>query len=105
LDRQDGLRTLWEAQPQAVPWGPLFVLVIELLFVREEIRFMPVAEFLKNGWVSAVVTGGVVGYIGARVEPFKSHILLAALAAVGMGVLAGIIEVGARKIAGRMRDR
>jgi hypothetical protein len=66
---------------------------------------MTAAEFLRNSWVSAVVTGGVVAYFGMRLEPFKSHFFLAALAAVGIGVLAGIIEVGVRKIAGRTRNR
>ena len=47
------------------------------------------------------MTGAVVAYVAMRVEPFKSHFLLAALAAVGVGVLAGIIEVGVRKIAQR----
>jgi hypothetical protein len=51
--------------------------------------------------MSAVVTGGAVGYIGTRVEPFRSNFLLAALAAVGVGIVAGTIELGIRKIAGR----
>ena len=64
---------------------------------------MTAAEFLRNGWISGVVTGAAVAYIAMRVEPFKSHFLLAALAAVGVGVLAGIVEVGVRKIAQRLR--
>jgi len=64
---------------------------------------MTVAEFLKNGWTSGVVTGIVGGYIAMRVEPFKSHFLLATLAAVGVGVLAGITEIGVRKILQRPR--
>ena len=64
---------------------------------------MTAAEFLKNGWMSGVVTGVIVAYISTRVEPFKSHFLLAALAAVGVGGLAGIIETGVRKIAQRPR--
>jgi hypothetical protein len=66
-------------------------------------RFMTAARFLKNGWMSGVVTGGAIAYLGTRVAPFKSHFLLAAIAAVGAGALAGIIEVGARKIAQRPR--
>ena len=62
---------------------------------------MTAAEFLRNGWTAAVVTGLVVGFVTARLEPFKSHFLLAALAAAGVGVLAGIVEVGVRKIAQR----
>lgn len=64
---------------------------------------MTAAEVLKNGWTSGVATGVVVAYIATRVEPFKSHFLLAALAAVGVGVLAGIIEIGVRKIVQRPR--
>jgi hypothetical protein len=64
---------------------------------------MTVAEFLRMGWTSAFVTGAVVAYVAMRVEPFKSHYLLAAMAAVGVGVLAGIIEVGVRKIVQRHR--
>ncbi len=60
---------------------------------------MTAGEFVKNGWMSAVVTGGVIAYVGLRLEPFKSHFFLAALAAVGIGALAGIIEVGVRQIA------
>jgi hypothetical protein len=64
---------------------------------------MTAAEFLRNGWTSGVVTGAVVAYIAMRVEPFKSHFLLAALAAGGVGLLAGLIEVGVRKITKRPR--
>jgi phage shock protein PspC (stress-responsive transcriptional regulator) len=64
---------------------------------------MTAVEFLRNSWRSGVVTGGVAAYLGMRVEPFRSHFLLAALAAIGIGVLAGIIEVGARKTAQRSR--
>jgi hypothetical protein len=53
--------------------------------------FMTAAEFLRNGWTSGVVTGAVVAYVEMRVETFKSHFLLAVLAAIGVGVLAGII--------------
>jgi F0F1-type ATP synthase assembly protein I len=62
---------------------------------------MTAAEFLRNGWTSGVVTGVVVGYVTLRMEPFKSHVLLAALAAVVVGILAGVIEVLVRKIAQR----
>ena len=64
---------------------------------------MTVSEFLRNSWGGAVA-GGVGAYLGTRVEPFNSHFWLAVLAAAGVGVLAGIIEGGARKIAARKRD-
>ncbi len=59
---------------------------------------MNASEFLKKN-----ITLGIVGVVSAvlatRYEPFKSHLLLAVLMAAGVGVLAGIIEVGLRKIA------
>jgi hypothetical protein len=85
-----------------VPWVLLFARVFERIIVKRK-RFMTIAELLSNSWKSGVVTGGVVAYFGTRVEPFKSHFFLAALAAVGMGALAGIIEIAVRRVAQRPR--
>ena len=63
---------------------------------------MTAIEVLKNSWKSVVI-GGVAAYVGTRVPPFKSHLLLAALAAIGVGVLAGTIEAGARKFVRLLR--
>jgi hypothetical protein len=55
-------------------------------------------EFLRAGWISGTATGAVAAYIAMGVEPFKSHFLMAILAAIGVGCLAGIVEAGVRKI-------
>jgi hypothetical protein len=66
---------------------------------------LTLTEFIKSSWKSGVVTGAIIAYLGLRVEPFKSHLVWAALAAIGVGALAGVIELGVRTIAERMRGR
>jgi multisubunit Na+/H+ antiporter MnhB subunit len=48
-------------------------------------------------WFWTVVTSVIAVYVATRVEPFKSHFLMALLMAVGVGIIVGAIEVGIRK--------
>jgi hypothetical protein len=55
------------------------------------------AEFLKRWWPNTLV-GGIIGYLTTKVLLFRSHLLLAMLAAVGVGLVTGLAEAGWRRL-------
>lgn len=60
----------------------------------------PAKRLFGDGLWGSCVTGVCAAYLSARVEPFKSNLFLAIVAASGIGVLSAVIEIFVRRVAG-----
>jgi hypothetical protein len=64
---------------------------------------MSASEFLKKGYVVALVAGVLSAVVATRLEPFKSSFTLAIVAGAVVGSICAMIEVAVRSIAKRLR--